>query len=321
MRLVAALGGNALLKRGEAMTAAAQRANIVVAARSLAGLVAAGHQITLTHGNGPQVGLIALQAAAGPKDGNYPLDILGAESEGMVGYLIELELRNALPPGAQFATLLTQVRVDPSDPAFLHPTKPIGPLYDEASARRLEREKGWVCARDGPAWRRVVASPEPLEILELAAIRLLVEAGMLVICAGGGGVPVAPRPGGGYSGVEAVIDKDRATALLAVALKADMLLLLTDVDGVYQDFGAPGAARIRGAGTDSLSKDSFAAGSMGPKVSAAIGFAAASGRPAAIGRLEDAAALIAGSAGTTITKGADPLVLAPSGCQSKIRLP
>lgn len=254
MRLVVALGGNALLKRGEAMTAAAQRANIVVAARSLAELVAAGHQITLTHGNGPQVGLIALQAAAGPKDGDYPLDVLGAESEGMVGYLIEQELRNALPDGTQFATLLTQVRVDPSDPAFLHPTKPIGPVYNETSARRLEREKGWVCAKDGAVWRRVVASPEPLEILELAAIRLLVEAGMLVICAGGGGVPVAPRPGGGYSGVEAVIDKDRATALLAVALKADMLLLLTDVDGVYQDFGGPDAARIRGAGTETLSK-------------------------------------------------------------------
>ena len=313
MRLVVALGGNALLKRGEAMTAAAQRANIVIAARSLAELVAAGHQITLTHGNGPQVGLIALQAAAGPKDGNYPLDILGAESEGMVGYLIEQELRNALPLGAQFATLLTQVRVDPSDPAFLHPTKPIGPVYDEASAKRLEQEKGWVCAKDGAAWRRVVASPEPLEILELGAIRLLVEAGMLVICAGGGGVPVAPRPSGGYAGVEAVIDKDRATALLAVALKADMLLLLTDVDGVYQNFAAPLAARIRQAGTASLSKDAFAAGSMGPKVSAAIAFAEASGHPAAIGRLEDALALVAGSAGTTITKGAEPLVLAPSG--------
>lgn len=309
MHLVVALGGNALLKRGEAMTAAAQRANIVIAARSLAELVGAGHQITLTHGNGPQVGLIALQAAAGPEDGAYPLDILGAESEGMVGYLIEQELRNVLPDGTQFATLLTQVRVDPSDPAFLHPTKPIGPIYDEASARRLEKEKGWICAKDGAAWRRVVASPEPLEILELTAIRLLVEAGLFVICAGGGGVPVTPRPGGGYAGVEAVIDKDHASALLAVALKADMVLLLTDVDGVYQNFGAPGAARIRQAGTEILSKDTFAAGSMGPKVIAAIRFAEASGRPAAIGRLQDAAALLKGSAGTTVKKGTSPIIV------------
>lgn len=310
MRLVVALGGNALLKRGEPMTADAQRANVVVAARSLARLVDAGHQITLTHGNGPQVGLIALQAAAGPKDGLYPLDILGAESEGMVGYLIEQELRNALPVGTQFATLLTQVRIDPSDPAFLHPTKPIGPVYNEASARRLEQERGWVCARDGAAWRRVVASPEPLEILELGAIRLLVEAGMVVICAGGGGVPVAPRPAGGYAGVEAVIDKDRATALLAVALEADMLLLLTDVDGVYQDFGAPHAARMLRAGTGALSQGAFAAGSMGPKVGAAISFALACGRNAAIGRLEDATAVLEGTAGTIISRGAAPIVIA-----------
>jgi len=293
------------------MTAAAQRANIVVAAQSLADLIDAGHQITLTHGNGPQVGLIALQAAAGPKDGLYPLDILGAESEGMVGYLIEQELRNVLPEGTQFATLLTQVRIDPSDPAFLHPTKPIGPVYDEPTARDLEKTKGWLCARDGAGWRRVVASPEPLEILELAAVTLLVDAGMVVICAGGGGVPVAPRPGGGYSGVEAVIDKDRATALLAVALDADMLLLLTDVDGVYQNFGAPDAARILRTGADTLSKDAFADGSMGPKVAAAIRFVQTAGHPAAIGRLQDALALVAGTAGTTITSGPGPVITAP----------
>jgi len=308
MRLVVALGGNALLKRGEPMTAAAQRANIVIAATSLAALVRDGHQITLTHGNGPQVGLIALQAAAGPRDGFYPLDILGAESEGMVGYLIEQELRNAMPEGTQFATLLTQVRVDLSDVAFRHPTKPIGPIYDEPSARRLEKEKGWVCARDGEAWRRVVSSPEPLEIMEITAVRLLVKAGMVVICAGGGGVPMARRSVGGYAGVEAVIDKDRTTALLAEALEADMLLLLTDVDGVYLRFGEPGAARIRRAGAQALSQDVFVAGSMGPKVGAAIRFVRASGRPAAIGRLEDALALIAGSAGTTITNGSSPIL-------------
>ena len=308
MRLVVALGGNALLKRGEPMTAQAQRANIAIAVTALAALVSAGHQITITHGNGPQVGLIALQAAAGPKDGAYPLDILGAESEGMVGYLIEQELRHALPDGTQFATLLTQVRVDPADPAFKHPTKPIGPVYDEAAARRLEREKGWVCARDGAAWRRVVASPAPLAIVEIEAVRLLVKAGMVVICAGGGGIPVVPREGGGYEGVEAVIDKDRASALLALVLEADMLLLLTDVDGAYRQFGTPGAALIRSAGAYSLSQDVFAAGSMGPKMEAAIGFARDSGHRAGIGRLQDALALVTGSAGTIITRGADPVV-------------
>ncbi len=308
MRIVVALGGNALLKRGEAMTAAAQRANIAVAAQALAALVAAGHQITLTHGNGPQVGLIALQAAAGPKDGAYPLDILGAESEGMVGYLIEQELRRALPAGTQFATLLTQVRVDPADPAFAHPSKPIGPVYDEATAQCLAKEKGWVCAKDGDVWRRVVASPEPLEILELQAVRLLVDAGLVVICAGGGGVPVVARDGGGYAGVEAVIDKDRATALLAIALQADLLLLLTDMDGVYLHFGTPEAMRIRSAGTQSLSPDIFAAGSMRPKVAAAIRFAEGAAGPAAIGRLEDALALVQGTAGTLVIKGAAPCV-------------
>ena len=178
MRLVVALGGNALLKRGEPMTAETQRANVAKAAKSLAALVEAGHQIVITHGNGPQVGLIALQAAAGPKDGAYPLDILGAESEGMIGYLIEQELGNLLGEDASLATLLTQVRVDVKDPAFAQPTKPIGPVYDEATAERLATERGWTVKPDGDSWRRVVASPEPLEILELKVIAMLVKAGV-----------------------------------------------------------------------------------------------------------------------------------------------
>ena len=303
MRLVVALGGNALLKRGEPMTAETQRANVRRAATSLAALIEAGHQIVVTHGNGPQVGLLALQAAAGPKDDAYPLDILGAESEGMIGYLIEQELDNLLPSGTLLATLLTQIRVDPLDPGFRHPTKPIGPVYDEVTARRIEGERDWQFARDGDKWRRVVASPKPLEILEARVISMLVERGVVVICAGGGGIPVVARQDGSVVGVEAVIDKDLASALLASQLGADMLLLLTDVDAVYLDFGTPQARRIKRAGAAALTADQFAAGSMGPKVEAATMFAASTGHPAAIGRLEDAVAILKGNAGTRIEAG------------------
>ncbi len=308
MRIVVALGGNALLKRGEPMTADAQRANVRHAAVSLAELIGAGHQIVVTHGNGPQVRLIALQSAAGPKDGAaYPLDILGAESEGMIGYLIEQELGNLLAHGALLATLLTQVRVDALDPAFLHPTKPIGPVYDEETARRIEADRGWTVAPDGKKWRRVVASPEPLEILEIKVISRLVESGVVVICAGGGGIPVAQRADGSLVGIEAVIDKDRASALLARQLGADMLLLLTDVDAVYLDFGKASARRIARVGVTALPSDQFASGSMGPKVEAASAFGAAAGHPAAIGRLEDVAAILRGDSGTRIEAGGEEI--------------
>jgi carbamate kinase len=303
MRLVVALGGNALLKRGEPMTVETQRANVRRAATSLAELIGAGHQVVVTHGNGPQVGLLALQAAAGPKDGAYPLDILGAESEGMIGYLIEQELDNLLPNSILLATLLTQIRVDPFDPGFRNPTKPIGPVYDEATARRIEAERGWKFARDGDKWRRVVASPKPIEILEVRVVSMLVERGVVVICAGGGGIPVVAREDGSLIGIEAVIDKDLASALLARQLGADMLILLTDVDAVYLDFGTSQARRIMRAGAAALTADRFAAGSMGPKVEAATMFATATGRVAAIGRLEDAAAILRGDAGTRIEAG------------------
>jgi carbamate kinase len=303
MRLVIALGGNALLKRGEPMTAETQRANVRRAAISLAELIAGGHQIVVTHGNGPQVGLLALQAAAGPKDGAYPLDILGAESEGMIGYLIEQELDNCLPGGTLIATLLTQVRVDARDPAFGAPTKPIGPVYEETTARKFANERGWRIARDGDKWRRVVASPTPLEILEIRVISLLVERGVVVICGGGGGIPVIARKDGSLIGIEAVIDKDRASALLANQLGADMLLLLTDVEAVYLNFGTPEAQRIRSVGAATLMADQFAAGSMRPKIEAATGFVAATGHTAAIGRLDDAAAIVRGDSGTKIEFG------------------
>jgi carbamate kinase len=270
-----------------------------------------GHQLVITHGNGPQVGLLALQAAAGPKDGAYPLDVLDAESEGMVGYLIEQELDNALPGGRLVATLLTQILVDRRDPAFRHPTKPIGPLYDKAEATRLAEARGWTVADVGSGWRRVVPSPRPLQILEARVIELLVSQSVTVICAGGGGIPVLERSDGTLLGVEAVIDKDLASALLARQLGADHLVLLTDVDGVYLDWGSPSARLIKRAGPRALDPADFAPGSMRPKLEAAIGFTAETGRPASIGRLEDANRILAGAAGTRIDAVTTGLVLSP----------
>ena len=215
MRVVVALGGNALLRRGEPMSAEVQRDNVRRAAASLAELVGAGHQLVVTHGNGPQVGLLALQAAAQKPDESYPLDILGAETEGMIGYLIEQELENALPGGPKVATLLTQVEVDPKDPAFEWPTKPVGPVYSRTEAEEIAAARGWSVAPDGDRFRRVVPSPPPRHIPDVDLIRLLLEAGVIVICAGGGGIPVVRRADGSLIGVQAVIDKDRTAALLA----------------------------------------------------------------------------------------------------------
>jgi carbamate kinase len=311
MRIVIALGGNALLRRHEPMTAETQRANVRRAVAALLPLFDAGHQLVITHGNGPQVGLLALQAAAGPKDGAYPLDVLDAESEGMVGYLIEQELDNALPAGCLVATLLTQILVDRRDPAFRHPTKPIGPVYDEAEAARLGKARGWTMADVGNGWRRVVPSPRPLQILEARVIELLASQGVTVICAGGGGIPVLERSDGTLIGVEAVIDKDLASALLARQLAADHLMLLTDVDGVYLDWGSPSARLVKRAGPGALNPADFVPGSMGPKIEAAVGFVAETGRPASIGRLEDAVHVLAGAAGTTIDVATTGLTLGP----------
>lgn len=299
MRVVVALGGNALLRRGEALDAAAQRANVKIAAEAVAG-VAAHHQVVLTHGNGPQVGLLALQNAAYPAVAPYPLDVLDAETEGMVGYLLEQELGRHLPR-ERVATLLTQIVVDPTDLAFTHPTKFVGPLYDEPQAHALTHDRGWAMARDGERWRRVVPSPEPVEIVELSTIRLLVDQGVTVICSGGGGIPVTADGAGGLRGVEAVIDKDLAAALLARGLGADALLLLTDVDGVYQGFGTESARLLRRLTVDQVRAMDLPAGSMGPKVDACCRFVEQSGGVAAIGALADAEAVLGGEAGTTIT--------------------
>jgi carbamate kinase len=301
MRVVAALGGNALLRRGEPADAETQRRNIGAAARSIAAL-AALHDLVVTHGNGPQVGLLALQAEAYREVRSYPLDVLDAESEGMIGYLLEQGLRNELPK-RDFATLLTQVVVDPGDPAFEHPTKPVGPAYDEPEARVLSDERGWTVAPDGDHWRRVVPSPEPRRIVGLGAIRTLADAGLVVICVGGGGIPVVEGPGGAIHGAEAVIDKDLAATLLACELGADALLLLTDVAGVELDHGTPAARTLRAASPAELRELALPAGSMGPKAEAAARFVEAGGRVAAICALEDAAAALAGKAGTLVHAG------------------
>jgi carbamate kinase len=281
------------------MTLEVQRKNIQEASKALAAIVLAGHTLIVTHGNGPQIGLLALQAASGPRDGAaYPLDVLGAETDGMIGYIIGQELYNCLPAGSRIATLLTQIRVDATSPAFANPTKPIGPLYDQPEADRLAKERNWKMGRDGQKWRRVVPSPEPLEILEAPIIELLVSNGIVTICTGGGGIPVARNDSGKLVGIDAVIDKDRASAFLAEQLGADLLLLLTDVDAVFLDFGTPVARAVRRAGPKSFDVEGFPSGSMGPKIEAAANFVAKSGKRAVIGRLEDGLKMVAGSAGT-----------------------
>jgi len=300
MRIVVALGGNALLKRGEPMTAEAQHTNVRIAAAALADL-ARDHQIIVAHGNGPQVGLMALQAASFAPENLWPLDVLGAETEGMIGYLIEQELMNALPKGTDCATLLTRVEVDPQDPAFDQPTKPIGPVYTAEEARLVRAEHRWSMVEEAKGGlRRVVPSPLPVAILGIRPIRLLVEAGVCVICAGGGGIPVVRGPDGQMEGVEAVIDKDRTSALLAQTLDADILLMLTDVEAVFQDWGGPDQAAISRVTPDELDAMIFAAGSMGPKITAACDFVRAGGTMAGIGRLQDARAIVEGSAGTQV---------------------
>ncbi len=301
MRVVVALGGNALLQRGEPMTADVQRQNTRTAAQALAPVVME-HQLVLSHGNGPQVGLLALQADAYKEVEAYPLDVLGAQTQGMIGYMIEQELGNLCPFEVPFATILTMVEVDPDDPAFQNPTKFVGPVYEKEVAERLAAEKGWSIKQDGDKWRRVVPSPLPKRIFEERPIKLLLEHGTVVICAGGGGIPTMYDPGNERMlvGVEAVIDKDRATALLAHDIDADLYIMATDVDGVYLDWGTSDQRRIETITADELAQYDFAAGSMGPKVEAAIDFVRKTGKRAAIGSLADIEQIVAGTAGTNI---------------------
>ena len=301
MRIAIALGGNALLKRGEPLTAEVQRANVKAATRAIAPL-ARDHQLILSHGNGPQVGLLALQAASYQQVPPYPLDVLDAQTEGMIGYMIEQELDNAIEPDIPFATLLTMIEVNPEDPAFGHPTKFVGPVYQEEEARRIERELGWTFRKDGEHWRRVVPSPLPKRIIEVKPIRWLLERGTIVICTGGGGIPCMRSSTGTnqYQGVEAVIDKDRASALLAREVDADLLVLATDVKGVYLEWGTPHARLIRHVTPNEMRYHQFAPGSMGPKVDAACQFVEETGNRAVIGALGEILAMVEGTAGTSI---------------------
>jgi carbamate kinase len=314
VRVVVALGGNALLRRGQELSAANQRENARAACGHLAP-VAAEHQLVISHGNGPQVGLLALQASAYTAVEGYPLDVLGAQTEGMIGYVLQQELGNEMPIEKRIATLLTQIEVDHDDPAFSDPTKPIGPLYTDEEAAALASDKKWEFRRDGTSMRRVVASPEPKRIFGVEPIEWMLQNGCVVICAGGGGIPVTyaddPVPAGRrLVGVEAVIDKDLASALLAADLGADVLAIVTDVDAVYTDWGTPQQQAIRRASPDALSTTEFAAGSMGPKVRAACRFVEQTGGLAAIGAIADTAALVRGEAGTVVAPDAVGLELA-----------
>ena len=300
MRVVMALGGNALLRRNQAPEAEIQRGNILAAVATSVVPIARDHSVVVTHGNGPQVGLLALQTAAFKDVKPYPLDVLGAESEGMIGYLIEQALGAELPD-REIATLLTQVEIDPNDPAFAIPSKPIGPVYGESEARDLKARNGWIFAQEGGGHRRVVASPAPQRIRELNAIRLLVNAGVIVICAGGGGIPVIVTADGGLRGVEAVIDKDHSAALLAEQLGADVLLLLTDVSAVWTKWPVSSDSLPIGRTTPvELRAYNFAPGSMAPKVVAACRFAERTGGIAVIGAMEGALAMLDGRAGTIV---------------------
>jgi carbamate kinase len=304
MRVVIALGGNALLRRGEPMTAEAQRRNARIAAQAIAPLTAE-HEVVVTHGNGPQVGLLALQGAAYKPEEAYPLDVLGAETEGMIGYMLEQELGNLLPFEQPLATLLTMVEVDAADPGFQNPTKFVGPVYDKGEADRIRGEKGWVFKQDGDKWRRVVASPAPKRIFEIRPIRWLLEQHTIVICAGGGGIPTMYEKGADRKliGVEAVIDKDLCSELLARELRADLLVMATDAEAVCIDWGKPSQKAIHRVRPDDLQQFSFPAGSMGPKVEAASYFARTSGKTAAIGSLADIAGMVSGERGTIINGG------------------
>jgi carbamate kinase len=301
VRVVVALGGNALLKRGEPMTAEAQRANVRSAAPALAA-VARKHQLVLSHGNGPQVGLLALQGAAYEEVDAYPLDVLGAQTEGMIGYVLEQELGNLLASEVPLATILTMVEVDPADPAFGDPTKFVGPVYDKPEADALAAEKGWGFKQDGDRWRRVVPSPVPKRIFEIRPIRWLLDKDVVVICAGGGGIPTMYDPNADRTlvGVEAVIDKDFASELLAREVEADLFVMATDVDGVYAEWGTPDQRRLEKVTPEELRGSEFAAGSMGPKVAAALRFVDNTGSRSAIGSLEQIEQIVDGTAGTQV---------------------
>lgn len=298
--VVVALGGNALLRRGEPLEADVQRRNIETAVKTISE-IAKVYNVVLVHGNGPQVGLLALQGLEYKKVNPYPLDVLGSETQGMIGYMLMQEFKNYLPD-RNISCMLTQMTIDPNDPAFADPTKPIGPIYEEAEARELAEKFHWIVKPDGQHFRRVVPSPSPTGIVEHEAITQLIDAGHLVICTGGGGIPVK-KENGKLVGVEAVIDKDMSAAFLAKQLDADALLILTDAEAVYLDWGKPTQHALRSTTPSELAKFTFDAGSMGPKIEASCEFIKQGGKVVGIGALEDGLQILQGQAGTNITKG------------------
>ena len=303
MRVVIALGGNAILKRGEVMSAENQRANVKRAARAINDVINAGYEVVITHGNGPQVGLLALQGMAYDAASASPIDVLTAETQGMIGYLIAQELGNMSAQKRQVVSLLTQIEVDADDPTFKKPSKPIGPVYDKEKLSTLAIKYGWSVMEDGTHFRRSVPSPTPKRILEIATIRLLISQGITLICAGGGGIPVVKKGDGNFVGVEAVIDKDFASALLAREINADVLLLLTDVEGVYLGWGTGQQKLLRYTTVDEIMVHTFATGSMAPKVHASLDLLANGGKMAGIGKMEEALQILNGLAGTMIVSG------------------
>lgn len=312
MRIVVALGGNALLKRGEPMTAQNQSANIRLAAEQLA-KVKPKNELIISHGNGPQVGLLALQHAAyyaqDIKIEPYPLDVLVSQTVGMIGYMLQQELTNLLPE-TPTQTLVTQVIVDEHDPAFSKPSKPIGQVYTQAEAEKLAAEKGWTVMPDGQYYRRAVPSPKPQDVTGINAVKALLAQDHIVICGGGGGVPCVKNAQGQLTGVEAVVDKDLATAVIANHLDADLFIIATDVNAACVNFQKEGERKIAKANPAALEALSaeFAAGSMGPKVQAVINFVKATGKDAAIGSLSDIEDIVAGKAGTRVSLSVDEVV-------------
>ncbi len=303
MKVVIALGGNALLRRGERADADVQMANVRIAAKAVAE-IAKEHNVVLTHGNGPQVGLLALQADAYKDVTPYPFDVLGAESQGMIGYMVAQCVGNDLPD-RQVVNIITQTEVDPKDPAYTDPRKFVGPVYDKETAEKLAVERGWTIAADGKYFRRVVPSPQPKKIVEIETIRQLVDSGAMVIASGGGGIPVIRNEQGKLEGSEAVIDKDMSASIMADELDADALLILTDAPSIALDWGTPDQKEIKEVSPEKLKEYSFAKGSMGPKVEAVCRFANTGKGFGAVGRLEDALDILNGKAGTIIRKGAE----------------
>ncbi|GAA4041881.1 carbamate kinase [Nonomuraea soli] len=303
MRVLVALGGNALLQRGDTPDADIQIANVQTAVKTLA-QVAEKHELIITHGNGPQVGVLALESAGDPNlTRPYPFDTLGAETQGMIGYWMLQALQNALP-GRQVLSIITQTLVSAVDPAFENPTKFVGQVYDQAEAQKLAKENGWTVKPDGQYWRRVVPSPKPQRVVETRLIRKLVRDGVTVVCAGGGGVPVIRDENGRLSGVEAVIDKDLTGSMLAEALECDAFLILTDVPRIMRDFGTAQQSEISHTTPHELRSIDFPAGSMGPKVEAICRFVETTGDMAAVGKLDEAMDILDGTAGTIVTPNA-----------------